>query len=122
MPLVPPRITTFNGIGYHQTGEPIARCGCALRDPTSGAPPGSVEARLHRAEVLRPGERVLREIDASALGDDLLVHAIDKRLGVVAHRQVERDRDALLRERQQPFALGAAVLDHAEERRAAAAA
>ncbi len=78
------------------------------------------QPRLHLLEVLGAGEGVLRQVDAPALADHELVERVDQLLGVVAHRDVERDRDARHGEREQPRALCPAVLDHAEEAGASA--
>ena len=108
--------------GGLRAGAPTGRCAaCRSGSQMRAHALELVEARLHGAKVLGARERVLGQVDASALLDHALVERVDQRLGVVAHRDVERDRDPGPRERQHADALGAAVLDHAQERGAARA-
>ena len=65
-------------------------------------------------------ERVLRQVDAAADGDDELVQRVDDAWVSVANGNVERDRRCPRSGNDSsPSPSVAAVLDHAEEGRAA---
>ena len=108
--------------------SPNRRTDCALRSRAFGshfrrisfqaAKRGSIARKCSRRR-----EGVLGQIDPPARRDHDLVHRIDERLRArAALRDVERDADAGLREREQAAALRAAVLDHRHGRRAASGA
>src|SRR5438093_9254737 len=126
MPRVAPRKATF--IGAPARSRAVSEEANRLRaaQPALGIPfapdarPGG-QPWLHGPEVLRPGELVLRQVDPASLGDDQLVQGVDERLRLVVDRDVERDRDARLREAQEADPFRPAVLDHAEHRGASAA-
>lgn len=97
MPFVPPNSTTFEAIVTTKQSEGLSAAKAPLRIPRPTYVEEPVETRLHGPEVLRPGQRVLGEIDASALGDDAFIHLVDQCLCVVTHGEIERDGGAGLR-------------------------
>ena len=116
IPFVAPRTTTFAGRFTIQRAAPIARFEFVARDPLAPDSEKGVKAWFHRSKVLGAGQGVLRQVDAPTLRDDDLVQRVDERLSVVAtHGQVDGNRDSRAREREQPDALGTAILDPRSE-------
>src|SRR5262245_34631256 len=113
MPFVAPRIATLITLPSEQT-HGLRAPDAAVGIPAAPDAKKLVETRLHRAEVFRTRQGILRQIDSAAFTDYEFVHRIDQRLRLRAHGNVEGDRRARHRKRQETPALGAAVLDHAK--------
>src|SRR5579862_1349211 len=78
-----------------------------------------VEPRIHALEAGGRHQRVLGEIDAPAMVEREALELLEQGRRAGAPRQVERQREAALRERQQAAPLAAQGLEHGEERRRA---
>ena len=116
IPFVAPNTTTLTAGSPSEQPKRQGASNATFRIP---APPNCeelVKARLHCPELFRPRQRVLGQIDTTALGNNQFVQCVDERLRVTPHGDIERDGRSGFRKRQQAGTLRSAILDDAEKR------